>query len=163
MITISAEPRRWTLTIKKGELFARVSNESIYINNRLPESLKNPANEILEGDKPQFDRYYRRAISNTLVVLARYLDTEITPSSISEDGDLRLDIIPKLDMRDTIAFSIDGYVMEYCEKIILKYWFGHVNSIALGIEKECSEVLENLTSALHYRKKPVSLPIHPVL
>ncbi|NCB98015.1 MAG: hypothetical protein EOM36_06615 [Bacteroidia bacterium] len=154
--------RTWEITIPKEEMFSRVSVSSVYINNNLPEEQRGERRELLEPDRVMFNKHYRESISDLIILLTRYFQNEITPSNMNADGDFSIVIHPTLHMRDSIAYAMDGYILEVIEKNCLVKWFGR-EADAIGARAEYEDAVDKLTSSIHYRRKGVRLPINPLL
>ena len=154
--------RTWEITIPKEEMFSRVSISSVYINNNLPEEQRGERRELLEPDRVMFNKHYRESISDLIILLTRYFQNEITPSNMNANGDFSIVIHPTLHMRDSIAYAMDGYILELIEKNCLVKWFGR-EADAIGARAEYEDAVDKLTSSIHYRRKGVRLPINPLL
>lgn len=150
--------KRWKVTIPKEEVFARVSASTVYINNSLPEEQRGERRELLEPDRAMFNKYYRESISDLIILLARYFQDEITPSSMNDDGDFSIVIHPTLQMKDSVSYALTGYIMEVIEKNCLVKWFGR-DADLIGVRAEYEAAVDKLNSSIHYRKKSVRLPI----
>ncbi len=154
--------KRWEVTILKEELFSRVSVSSVYINRNLPVDQQDERRELLEPDRVMLNKYYRESISDLIILLTRFFQEELAPSNMDEEGNFKMIIYPTARMRDSVAYALDGYIMEVVEKSCLKKWFGR-EADAIGASEEYDLAVQKLTSSLHYRKKGLSLPINPLL
>ena len=165
MIEITTDPitlaRKWVITIKRDEIFTRVSVTSVYINSRLPLEQRSVNREMSDSDRLLFDKYFREAISDVLIIMTRYFQEEFSGTNENESGDIVLNVCPTTLMPDSISYALDGYIVELFEKVCLKKWFGQ-DSGPLGIDKEYEQVVSKLMTTIHYRRKGLTRPIGPL-
>jgi len=165
MITIITDPitliRKWVITIKKDDIFTRVSVSSVYLNSRLPLEQRSETREMGDSDRLIFDKYFREAISDILIVMTRYFQEEFSGTNEDANGDILLNVFPTSLMPDSIAYALDGYIIELFEKVCLKKWLG-TDSGPLGVDKEYEQVLSKLMTTIHYRRKGLTRPIGPI-
>lgn len=147
--------KTWTIEIKEEDVFARCTNESLYqAYNRTEENPKGDDIVIQEDDFGQFHVYYRYALSNLHILLARRLES-LPVTTGSEGSRVTVFTMHMHDNHDDNMLPIlTTHCYEYVIKQVLEQWY----HASFGSELERLEI----NHCLHYRKKPVRRRIDPL-
>lgn len=152
----------WEITIAREKLYNNVSLRSDYINDRLPPEERSDSLVLLDDDRALYEKYLTGAIADLNMMLSYFSRTEFSDYDIdSENIYMNLSLTP--NHKDSIAYSLNEYIVSFLELNILNRWYGKVISNKLGIDAELAEADINLRRAINYRKKPVRLPIDPLM
>lgn len=147
--------KTWTIKIKEDEVFARCTNDSLYqAYNRAEANPKGDAVVIQEDDYGQFHVYFRNAMSNLHILLARRM--EDLPNSADENGKsvTVFTLLMHDNHDDNMLPILTNHCYDYLVKQILEQWY-HAD-LGSGLTR-----LE-INHCLHYRKHPVRRRITPM-
>lgn len=151
----------WVVLIDPEEVFVRVSLDSNYREHAME------GGEIryvmLDDDIPMFNRLVKNAIAELWMKLGRMSKTVDNGIRYTEDITmLRLEVGANHD--DNMLFTLGGFIGQFIDAWVLKQWFG-LNGLQEKEEtcaRDAASALSSLVTVVHYRKKAVKRPIHPI-
>lgn len=152
----------WEITIPRDKLYNNVSLRTNYINDRLPPQERNDNLILMEDDKALYEKYLTGAVADLNMKLSYFSKTEFSDYDITDENIyINLSLTP--NHKDSIAYSLNDYVTSFLELNILNKWYGKKISQNIGLDIELAEADIKLQRAINYRKKPVRLPIDPLI
>lgn len=151
----------WVLSIDGDEVFGRVSRDTNYREH----ALENGGAKfvLLDDDRPLFGRLLKSGLPDLVLLLARM--SKNTDRAVADSGDsfqIRLEVTDNYD--DNLTFALQGYVDDYVDACVLKEWFSRNNMppLALSYEELAAIALRRIATVIHYRKRAVKRPVHPI-
>ena len=147
----------WTVTIRQGEVFNRVTDESLM--NSYQRSAQNPQGDgtiLTDDDRAFFERYYRTALAELSAVLARRT-TRVGGSIVNTtDEDGMLITTYTLAMTDNHESALLPALASHCLAFlvarVLEMWYGKGTDLGSGVEKD------QIKHVLHFRRFPIERP-----
>ena len=151
----------WVLSIDGDEVFGRVSRDTNYREHALDGG--GARYVLLDDDRPLFDRMLRSGLPDLVLQLAR-MGKDVEPA-VLDSGDslqIRLEVTDNYD--DHLTFALQGYMDDYVDACVLKEWFSrnNVSQLAVHYEELAAVALRRMVTVIHYRKRAVKRPIHPI-
>lgn len=163
MIKIEEKEGRkyWVLSIDGDEVFGRVSRDTNYREHALDNG--GAKYVLLDDDRPLFGRLLRGAWPDLVLQLARM--SKNVGRAVLDSGDslqLRLEVTDNYD--DHLTFVLQESVDAYVDACVLKEWFSVNNlpQLAAQYEAVAAGALRRIITGIHYRKRAVKRPIHPI-
>lgn len=163
MIKIEEKEGRkyWVLSIDGDEVFGRVSRDTNYREHALDNG--GAKYVLLDDDRPLFGRLLRSAWPDLVLQLARM--SKNVERAVLDSGDslqLRLEVTDNYD--DHLTFVLQESVDAYVDACVLKEWFSVNNlpQLAAQYEAVAAGALRRIITGIHYRKRAVKRPIHPI-
>jgi hypothetical protein len=157
----TATGKRWELTIERDKIFNLTSLATVRLVEKLAQSERTDNRELTEEDRGLFNSYFSLAISDLVILLARYFSKEFTDNNI--DGEY---VYITMDMQSyhkaSVAYSLEQYIIKYIELRCLQEWFGP-ESGPLGIDDSITLYDKKIHQARDYRKDSAKLPVDPIL
>ena len=148
----------WYITISEKEVFNRVTDESLMASYQRSE--QNPRGDgvvITDDDRAYFERYYRAALAELSVLLARR--TTRAGGSIVSSKDMETDFLttvytlPMSDNHESeLLPSLSTHCLEFVILRVLEKWYGH--GADLGSEAERQQIRQ----IIHFRRFPIERP-----
>ena len=157
----------WEFQFDRKNVFNKVSELSVFYNNRLPETQRANYREIFEGDISMFNNFFTQAIADVVRLTARYYKdwcccAEVfSPANNIEDDSIFIRMELPKDHSDSMAFVLDIFLHEYIELAILKKWYG-IESVAVGIDQDIEDCLKKINEGIHFRERPIRRKIDPL-
>ena len=151
----------WTITIYESEVFKRVTDESLQaVYQRAPENPKGDGTVITDDDRAFFERYYRAALAELSVLLARRT-TRVGGSIVNnKDGEGFLITVYTMPMTDNhesaLLPALSSHCLEFLVARVLEKWYGH------GSELGSNEEREQIRHIIHFRRIPIERPARPI-
>lgn len=148
----------WYITINEREVFNRVTDESLMAAyQRTEHNPKEDGIVITDDDRAYFERYYRMALAELSVLLARRttrVGGSIISSKDQETGFLTtVYTLPMTDNHESeLLDSLAAHSLEFVILRVLEKWHGH--GVDLGSELEKDQIRH----ILHYRRYPIERP-----
>lgn len=152
---------RWEFVINREQMFSHTSLASVRITDKLAPELRTDNREMTEEDSGLFNSYFSLAISDLIILLARYFSREFTDNDI-EGEDVYITMSMDTSAKDSVAYALEQYIKKYVELRCLQEWFG-AESSAFGVDASLDKCIENIRHIRNYRKTTASLPIDPLL
>ena len=145
----------WTVSINEDEVFKRVTNESLY--HMYMRSAQNPKGDmavIQDDDEPTFHRYYRRALMELQVLFARRMEF---PGGGVETNEKTTTFYLRMSVNHEpfVLQPMAEHCLEFLIKKVLEQWY----LTNFGSEEEREGVLH----CLHFRRRPVSRRLNPII
>lgn len=148
----------WTVTLKEGEVFKRVQDETLMTSyQRLPQNPKEDGNVMTDDDEAFFHRYYLNALSELNIMLARR--TARVGGDIRTDHDTRETTytLPMTDAHEELLLTALGsHCLEYVVAKVLENWYG--GKADFGSEREAHEIRR----IIHFRRFPIERNVTPL-
>ena len=151
----------WVLSIDGDEVFGRVSRDTNYREHALEDG--GAKYVLLDDDRPLFARMLRSGLPGLVLQLAR-MSREVE-QAVLDSGDsfeIRLEVTDNYD--DHLTFALQEYVDAYVDACVRKEWFSVNNlpQLAMLYEEAAEVALRRIITVIHYRKRAVKRPIHPI-
>lgn len=159
-ISKTATGKNWDFIINREGIFNNVSLKTNYINDRKVIEQRDDGRVLTEDDKALYEKYFKAAIADLNIILARYYRREFDDYDIDDDN-IYINLSLGVNFKDSVSFSMKEYIADFLELFILKKWYGP-EADSLGISFELIETESKLKSATNYRSSPVRRPINPV-
>lgn len=153
----------WTIMIDTEDAFKRVSLDSNYREH----SMTNERGEryvLLNDDQALFNRLLKNAVSELWLRMARMAKNIAGGIKYSEDFiALSLEVSDNHD--DNILFVLSNNIDLFTDAWVLRQWYesNHLYDDMLRCEQNATTAMSQIVTCVHYRKKAVKLPIHPLL
>ena len=150
----------WRITLHEEEVFNRVTDESLMTSyQRAPENPKGDGTIITDDDRAYFERYYRAALAELSVILARRTTRVGGSIESTKDADTGfLTTVYTLAMtanhEDELVHALASHCLEFVVAKVLEKWYGHGADFGSETEKE------NIKHIIHYRRWPIERPIN---
>lgn len=148
----------WRITLDEQEVFNRVTDESLLTSyQRAQENAKGDGNVITDDDRAYFERYYRAALAELSVLLARRT-TRVGGSITSTKDETTgfLTTVYTLPMsanhEDELVPSLASHCLEFVIARVLEKWYGH--GLDFGSDAEKDEIRH----IIHFRRWPIERP-----
>lgn len=148
----------WTIAVEEQEVFNRVTDESLMASyQRSPQNPKEDGIVITDDDRAYFERYYRAALAELSVLLARRttrVGGSILSSKDQETGFLTtVYTMPMSGNHESeLLDSLASHCLEFLILRVLEKWYGH--GIDMGSEAEKQQIRE----VIHFRRFPIERP-----
>lgn len=151
----------WVVSIDGDEVFGRVSRDTNYREHALEGG--GAKFVLLDDDRPLFNRMLRNGFPDLVLQLARM--SKNVRQAVLDSGDslqIRLEVTDRYD--DHLTFALQGYVDDYVDACVLKEWFlrNNLPQFAVPYEELAAVALRRILTVVHYRKRAVKRPIHPI-
>jgi len=152
----------WYITINEEEVFKRVTDESLMASyQRAENNPKGDGNVITDDDRAFFERYYRAALAELSVLLARR--TTRVGGTITSSKDIHTNFLttvymmPMTDNHESeLLPSLTSHCLEFLVLRVLEKWYGHGTD--LGSEAERMQIRQ----IIHFRRFPIERPGRPL-
>lgn len=151
----------WVLSIDGDEVFGRVSRDTNYREHALEDG--GAKYVLLDDDRPLFARMLRSGLPGLVLQLARMSrEVEQVVLDSGDSFEIRLEVTDNYD--DHLTFALQEYVDAYVDACVLKEWFSVNNlpQLAMLYEEAAEVALRRIITVIHYRKRAVKRPIHPI-
>lgn len=146
----------WTLEFDENAIFKRTIDDSLYlIYQKGSADSHNDLRVLEEDDKAMFQRYYRIAIGDLKVALARRMDDPGT--GVDDDGEGRTYFFLSVtnNHEELMIQPLHTHCVEYLIKAILQMFYNR----HFGKDTEMDEIKH----CIHFRRGPVRRKIRPLL
>ena len=148
----------WRITLHEKEVFNPAIDESILIaTDRVKQNFRGEATAMTDDDRAFFERYYREALAELSVLLARR--TTRVGGGIDSEKDEEtgfLTTVYTMPMTDNheheLVPALSSHCLEFVVAKCLEKWFGHGNDFGSALEKE------QIKHILHFRRWPIERP-----
>ncbi len=146
----------WTISINEEEVFKRVTNETLYEKYmRAAQNPKGDLTAIQDDDEPTFHQYYVRALMDLQLILARRMEFPGGGVETNDEKVTTFYLRMSINHEPFVLQPMAEYCLDYLIKKILEQWY-HTN---FGSEVE----RENVLHCLHFRRRPVSRRVNPII
>lgn len=152
----------WCISINEHEVFSRVTDESLMASyQRVGDNPKGDGIVITDDDRAYFERYYRAALAELSVLLARR--TTRVGGSIVSSKDMKTNFLttvytlPMTDNHESeLLPSLSSHCLEFVVLRVLEKWYGHGSDLGSEAEKQM------IRQILHFRRFPIDRPGRPL-
>ena len=152
----------WRIEIDEQEVFKRVTDESLMaVYQRAPENPKGDGTVITDDDRAFFERYYRAALAELSVLLARR--TTRVGGSIVSTKDEETDFLTTVytmpmtgNHESELLHSLASHCLEFLVYRVLEKWYGHGANLGSDAEKE------QIRQIIHFRRFPIERTGRPL-
>lgn len=149
----------WRITLREAEVFKRVTDESLMNSyQRIRENPKEDGGIITDDDRAYFERYYRTALAELSVLLARRTTRVGGNIESTRDEDTGyLTTVYTLPMtanhEDELVQSLAAHCLEFVIARVLEKWYGHGSDFGGDEEKA------QIKHIVHFRRWPIERPV----
>lgn len=148
----------WRVSLHEEEVFHRVTDESLLTAyQRARPDAKGVATAMTDDDRAYFERYYRAALAELSVLLARR--TTRVGGGIESEKDEEtgfLTTVYTMPMTDNHEYELLDALCSHCLEFVvarvLEKWYGHGNDFGSEDEKE------QIKHIVHFRRWPIERP-----
>lgn len=164
-IILTARPMVWMLKFTYEDIYAIVSTQTAYDDNRSNE-VDGTRHIVMDDDRPLFNYYLSIAISDLTGLLARRIDpqlkitlqdgTAINNNGVQESSqDITYHLVMDENHEEHLVSSLHRYCTDFLVKRVLEQWY-HRGNLAADAKASIIRVLE-------FRRRPVRRPIRNFL
>lgn len=152
----------WQVIIHEEEVFKRVTDESLMNSyQRVPENPKGDGNVITDDDRSYFERYYRYALAELSVLLAKRT-TRVGGKieSFKNDDTGFLTTVYTMPMTYNHESELLNSLASFCLAFIIarvqEKWYGH------GADFGSEDIKKQIREVLNFRRVPVERHFRPL-
>ena len=149
----------WTITIREGEVFERVTDESLMASyQRAENNPKEDGSVITDDDRAFFERYYRLSLAELSALLAKR--TTKYGGSIRNERDQDTGFITTVytlamtgNHESDLCQALASHCLEFIIAKVLEKWYGRGTDFGSEIEKQ------QIRHILNFRRFCVERPL----
>lgn len=152
----------WIVQLDTDEIFNRVSLDSTYREHSLPNGSDRYI--LLDEDREFFYRLVKNAVAELWLRLGRMAKNVAGGIRYTDDFvSLRLETGDNHD--DNMLFVLSANTDRFVDAWVLRQWFDRhrLYDDIVRCEQDASAALAAILAVVHYRKKAVKRPVHPLL